>query len=348
MQGFEEIKSSRFYKEKNKFCFIGNDVIIHCNTIIYEGVEISDGVIIYPNSVVDSDIPPYAIAAGNPARIIGYRFEQPIISELSELKWWELELDFSEFQSKENYFNVEKIIFYIKNKSLSKRHKKIICFNWYLNITYEINTDLAIIGPSHIKRWRDRVNTGALELYSNCYFWGVNGLSIYSKQLNLVAKWLSNIFKFVVIFVPDFRVGNSIILEQKTFQNSEHDCCFIYKDLISYDNNSLLYNLAIEKLKKLSSLSNNVKFVYWSLFGRELENIENGKYFYKGSYNHPHWNYNDFVSMFPENSLELKSFFHDMTNIVENDHTIHPTLYGYKKIGLFLEDSLSISFDKIN
>ena len=41
------------------------------------------------NSVVSSDVPPYAVVGGSPAKIIKYRFEEDVIKKLLEVKWWE-------------------------------------------------------------------------------------------------------------------------------------------------------------------------------------------------------------------------------------------------------------------
>lgn len=38
--------------------------------------------------VVTKDVPPYAIVAGVPARIIKYRFDEPIRRRLLEVAWW--------------------------------------------------------------------------------------------------------------------------------------------------------------------------------------------------------------------------------------------------------------------
>lgn len=70
--------------------FIGNDVWIGNGAIVKDGVTVSDGCIIGSNAVVTHDVPPYAIVAGAPAKIIRYRFPQNIIKELLELKWWDL------------------------------------------------------------------------------------------------------------------------------------------------------------------------------------------------------------------------------------------------------------------
>ena len=75
---------------------IGNDVFIGNNAIIKDGVTISDGAVIGSGAVVTRDVPPYAVMAGVPAKIIKYRFEQKIIDKLLELKWWDYPIDFIE------------------------------------------------------------------------------------------------------------------------------------------------------------------------------------------------------------------------------------------------------------
>ncbi len=56
-----------------KKVIIGNDVWIGTRVIILPGVTIGNGVIIGAGAIVTKDIADYAIAAGNPARIIRYR-----------------------------------------------------------------------------------------------------------------------------------------------------------------------------------------------------------------------------------------------------------------------------------
>lgn len=67
---------------------IGNDVWIGEGAYIRWGVTIGDGAVIGANAVVTRDVPPYAIVAGSPARIIRYRFDDEAIAELLRLKWW--------------------------------------------------------------------------------------------------------------------------------------------------------------------------------------------------------------------------------------------------------------------
>ena len=52
------------------------------------GVKIGDGAIIGTNATVASDIPPYSVAVGNPARVIRRRFDDETIDLLLRLRWW--------------------------------------------------------------------------------------------------------------------------------------------------------------------------------------------------------------------------------------------------------------------
>ncbi len=72
---------------------IGNDVWIGYEALIMPGVNIGDGAIIAARSVVVSDIPPYTVAGGNPAKVIKQRFSDTEISQLLTTKWWDWEID---------------------------------------------------------------------------------------------------------------------------------------------------------------------------------------------------------------------------------------------------------------
>ncbi|MDR1888273.1 MAG: CatB-related O-acetyltransferase [Zoogloeaceae bacterium] len=72
---------------------IGNDVWIGQNTVILPGVHIGDGAIIGAYSVVGSDVEPYAIVCGNPAKPVRKRFDEATIAMLLELKWWNWDID---------------------------------------------------------------------------------------------------------------------------------------------------------------------------------------------------------------------------------------------------------------
>jgi acetyltransferase-like isoleucine patch superfamily enzyme len=72
---------------------IGNDVWLGNQTLILSGVTIGDGAVVGAGSVVRHDVPPYAIVAGNPARVAGYRFPPEQIDALLSLRWWDWPLE---------------------------------------------------------------------------------------------------------------------------------------------------------------------------------------------------------------------------------------------------------------
>lgn len=67
---------------------IGHDVWIGQGAIILPGVTIGNGSVIGAGTIVTKSIPSYAIAVGNPAKVIRFRFESNIISRLEKSEWW--------------------------------------------------------------------------------------------------------------------------------------------------------------------------------------------------------------------------------------------------------------------
>ena len=72
---------------------IGNDVWIGQNATIMPGVHIGDGAIIGANAVVASDVDPYSIVVGNPARLIRKRFDDEMIGLLEKFCWWDKSIE---------------------------------------------------------------------------------------------------------------------------------------------------------------------------------------------------------------------------------------------------------------
>lgn len=83
-------KFSEFDFEGSKRTIIGNDVWIGRRAIIKAGVKIGDGAVIGSGTVVTKDVPPYAVVAGVPAKIIRYRFDETTIEQLNDSCWWDL------------------------------------------------------------------------------------------------------------------------------------------------------------------------------------------------------------------------------------------------------------------
>ena len=102
---------------------IDDDVWIGYGAIILSGVHIGQGSIIAAGSVVTSNVPPYAIVGGVPAKVIRYRFNQQVIDYLLTLDYKaltdskELLLDhINEFYDKIDHLDINEL----KNK-----------FNWF-------------------------------------------------------------------------------------------------------------------------------------------------------------------------------------------------------------------------
>ena len=72
---------------------IGNDVWIGANVLIKDGIKINNGAIIGANAIVTRDVPSYSIVAGNPAKVIKYRFTKKEIDFLNDFKWWEKDIN---------------------------------------------------------------------------------------------------------------------------------------------------------------------------------------------------------------------------------------------------------------
>jgi virginiamycin A acetyltransferase len=68
---------------------VGNDVWIGYEALVMPGVRIGDGAIVSSRSVVTSDVEPYTIVGGNPAKPIRRRFEPEEVATLLQLAWWD-------------------------------------------------------------------------------------------------------------------------------------------------------------------------------------------------------------------------------------------------------------------
>ena len=72
---------------------IGNDVWIGYGATIMPGIQVGNGAIIATKSVVTKNVQPYSIVGGNPAKEIRKRFDEAIIKELLEIKWWDWKIE---------------------------------------------------------------------------------------------------------------------------------------------------------------------------------------------------------------------------------------------------------------
>ncbi len=96
---FEEAKWTD--KENGINITIGNDVWVGYTVSICDGVTIGDGAVVGAGSLVVSDVEPYAIYAGVPAKKIGTRFDEETVKKLLALRWWDKDRAWIEEHAKE-------------------------------------------------------------------------------------------------------------------------------------------------------------------------------------------------------------------------------------------------------
>lgn len=68
---------------------VGHDVWFGHGVVVLPGVRIGDGAIVAAQSVVTADVPAYAVAAGNPARVVRRRFDDADTERLQRIAWWD-------------------------------------------------------------------------------------------------------------------------------------------------------------------------------------------------------------------------------------------------------------------
>ncbi len=97
---------------------IGHDVYIEEHVTLKRSLTMGTGALILAHSVVVKDVPPYAIAGGNPATVLGYRFPERIINKLLLSEWWRYR--FTDFNTM-NIENVEAFLEEIEDAVISER-----------------------------------------------------------------------------------------------------------------------------------------------------------------------------------------------------------------------------------
>ncbi|TXM75066.1 CatB-related O-acetyltransferase [Methylobacterium sp. WL103] len=69
---------------------IGHDVWLGSGCMILSGVTVGHGAVVAARAVVARDVPPYAVVAGNPARVVRTRFDEAMVADLVACAWWDL------------------------------------------------------------------------------------------------------------------------------------------------------------------------------------------------------------------------------------------------------------------
>lgn len=117
----DPMRSSRVRRKGQ--VLIENDVWIGHGATIMGGVTIHNGAVIGAEAVVTKDVPPYAIVAGNPARIVKYRFEQDEIRRMLDIAWWHWDSDVLKSRYREMRMPVAEFIGCFEKEAVRKREE---------------------------------------------------------------------------------------------------------------------------------------------------------------------------------------------------------------------------------
>jgi acetyltransferase-like isoleucine patch superfamily enzyme len=70
-------------------CEVGSDVWIATGAVVLRGVRVGNGAVIGAGAVVTRDVPPFAIVAGVPAKLMRMRFDEATVDDLQRIRWWD-------------------------------------------------------------------------------------------------------------------------------------------------------------------------------------------------------------------------------------------------------------------
>ncbi|PWQ98691.1 hypothetical protein [Leucothrix arctica] len=180
-----------------------------------------------------------------------------------------------------------------------------------------------ILGPSHIMRWIQGIETGVLKKLEGVDFHGRGGNPIWS-DFNKSKEEKFSEYSRIIYIVGDFRFGNKYLTDSSLKRNQFG----IDRALINLNNDVTLYNKVMSECTRVlnSEHEEKISFIFWDVALREFNNKLAGNYLSNGCYEHPVWNLLDIENKFSKNVISLVGV--DMTNFYI-DSSNHPSLQGY-------------------
>ncbi len=94
--------------------YVGHEAYIGAGSFVRRGVTIGVGAVIGARSVVTRDVPPYAIVAGSPARVLRYRYPDAMIERFLKLAWWDYDL--APIKRDVNWADVERTLDFLEQR----------------------------------------------------------------------------------------------------------------------------------------------------------------------------------------------------------------------------------------
>lgn len=195
---------------------------------------------------------------------------------------------------------------------------------------------LAIIGPSHVDRWRHAAQTGQLpKPCVNTVFYGRRGASIwgdYTHQAVSLGKQRAN---RIVLMAGDFRFGNKVFGSERFHESGDTSGPFFSADksYISPENDKFLFDLSRNTLHALrNEFGSRLQILFWCLTVRESENRMKGHYGIGNHYRHPTWNLASVIDEFQDVAINTLPLMDTPLTGLYLDDGGHPTLKGWALI----------------
>lgn len=265
-KNFANIKYEEYKKTK-----IGNDVWIGANVLIKSGINIGDGAIIGAGSIVTKDVPPYAIYAGNPAKLIRYRYAENEIKKLIDTKWW----DYDEKSLYSLDINTNDI-----NEILEKLNRPKILIQSIYAAPYRVGVFKELLSFCNLDVFFEQLSG---HNRNKNFFQNNNGLNFYNLEKNedykIYKGKIKNINQYDCVFIYDYSSIPSIKLMLKCLKNNVPYCinCDGYllpdKYTISFYIKKIIKSFFIKRAARLLANGDSAK-QYFLINGAKEEKID--------------------------------------------------------------------------
>jgi hypothetical protein len=194
-----------------------------------------------------------------------------------------------------------------------------------------------IVGPSHIVRWGEHIKANLLDRPASVKdLVGYGGAPVWSKKLFDIAVNSAQPDRKLLLMVGDFRFGNEVCLKPSpdAFPVLISGFSGINARAISAANDAFMLKKATQALEIWNNtFNNNIRFLFWDLFCRQVQDRLAGRYISEKKYLHPSWNLVPLQSMLPRNRVIdlaplLNLPMHEAMRLFI-DSSSHPSYIGY-------------------
>lgn len=205
-----------------------------------------------------------------------------------------------------------------------------------------------LAGPSHVVRMQWHIRDGILPIsLSQDQLIGIGGAPVWSKSLFERTFCAAGDAKRIALIVPDFRLGNGIELDSKARGGPVLRDGFvgITAAALTTENDQRMLERSMAALHLWHErFGGRVRYIFWSLFGRQVHDRLAGKYINGGRYHHPVFNYDEITAALPELDIIdlsplLRRPMHDVRRLFI-DTSSHPSQVGYLMLKGLLFDGL--------